>query len=227
MANLKVSQGISSKTYGDNIFPLVGTIMPYAGSTAPDGWLLCDGATFSSSTYPQLYSLIGSTTLPDLRSKYLKGASNIADTKQSSGNVGHTHNASYSASNSSNNNSADASHTHNMNYNGASTNDANHNHYMVLTGAAAYGYMTNAGNYVAGNQGNMVGTHYHYAAYGTNQNFGTSHNHGIASQNNGNNVNPSHSHVFSASSASASVGSNTGETILPPTMYLNYIVKAG
>ncbi len=228
MDNLKVSEGVSSKTLIGSIVPEVGTILPYAGSSAPTGWLLCNGGSFSSTEYPQLYALLGlSTTLPDLRSKYLKGASNIANTKQSSGNVGHTHNASYSASNSSNNNSADASHTHNMNYNGASTNAANHNHYMVLTGAAAYGYMTNAGNYVAGNQGNMVGTHYHYAAYGTNQNFNTDHNHGISSQNNGNSVNPSHSHVFSASSASASIGSNTAETILPPTIYLNYIVKAG
>jgi len=224
--NLKISSGVSSKTYGDNLFPLVGTILPYAGSTAPDGWLLCNGDSFSSSTYPELYSLIGSTTLPDLREKYLKGASNIADTKQSSGNVGHTHNASYSASNSSNNNSADATHAHNINYNGVDAGNAAHSHLVTFVGAAAYGYMTNAGNFVAGNQGNMVGTHYHYGSYGTYQYDNISHSHAINAVSS-NNSNPSHSHVFSSSSSSAVIGSNTAETIIPPTIYLNYIVKAG
>lgn len=227
MENLKVSSGVSSKTLTGSIIPEVGTILPYAGSTAPAGWLLCNGGSFSSAEYPELYVLLGlSTTLPDLRSKYLKGASNIANTKQSSGNVGHTHNASYSTSNSSNNNSADANHAHNINYNGVGNGDAYHSHYSVLTGAAAYGYMTNAGNFVAGNQGNMVGTHYHYAAYANIEYANVSHSHTINAVS-ANASNPSHSHVFSASSASASVGSNTGETILPPTMYLNYIVKAG
>ncbi len=226
MANLKVSSGISSKTYGDNIFPLVGTILPYAGSTAPDGWLLCDGATFSSSTYPELYSLIGSTTLPDLREKYLRGASSSNVTKESVGSVGHTHNASYSASNSSNNNSADATHAHTMNYLGVQESNAAHNHVGTFIGAAAYGYMTNAGNFVAGNQANMVGTHYHYGSYAANLYDPGYHTHTINATSN-NNTNPSHSHVFSSSSSSAVIGSNTAETIVPPTMYLNYIVKAG
>lgn len=226
MQNLKVSSGISSKTYGDNLFPLVGTILPYAGSTAPDGWILCNGSTFSSSTYPELYSIIGSTTLPDLREKYLIGASSSSLTKESVGNVGHTHNASYSASNSSNNNSADATHAHNINYNGVDAGNAAHTHYGTFIGAAAYGYMTNAGNFVAGNQGNMVGTHYHYGSYGGGLYDAVYHSHTINAVSS-NNSNPSHSHVFSSSSSSAVIGSNTAETIIPPTIYLNYIVKAG
>ena len=48
-----------------------GSIMPYIGTTAPDGWLLCDGLT----NVPQpsaLYNLIGSTT-PNLRGMFLRG----------------------------------------------------------------------------------------------------------------------------------------------------------
>ena len=226
MVNLKVSQGLDSKTYGENILPHVGTILPFAGSIAPTGWLLLDGSTFSSTDYPELYSILGSTTLPDARLKYLKGGTSLTDAGTTSGSVGHTHSATYAASNSSNNNSADATHAHNINYNGVDSGNANHNHYMVFTGAAAYGYMTNAGNFVAGNQGNMVGTHYHYAAYGQNSNYDISHSHNIDAVS-ANTSNPSHSHVFSISSNSATVGSNTSETILPPTIYLNYIVKAG
>lgn len=53
-----------------------GMVVPYAGSTAPDGWLLCNGDTLQSDRYPELYAAIGtaygqdkpgSFKLPDLR----------------------------------------------------------------------------------------------------------------------------------------------------------------
>lgn len=46
--------------------PIIGEIKASIGQPDSD-WLLCDGSTFSSATYPQLYSLLGSTTLPDFR----------------------------------------------------------------------------------------------------------------------------------------------------------------
>ena len=60
-----------------------GMIVPYAGSTAPDGWLLCDGSAVSTTTYSNLYSVIGTTyggsgsnfNLPDLRGRVPIGAS--------------------------------------------------------------------------------------------------------------------------------------------------------
>jgi microcystin-dependent protein len=42
-----------------------GTVLLYMGSTAPDGFFLCDGSTFDDSENPVLYSLLGTTTLPD------------------------------------------------------------------------------------------------------------------------------------------------------------------
>lgn len=38
-----------------------GMIAPYAGFTAPDGWLLCDGAAVSRSTYADLFALLNPT----------------------------------------------------------------------------------------------------------------------------------------------------------------------
>jgi len=35
-----------------------GVISPYAGSSAPSGWLLCDGSTVSQTTYATLYALV-------------------------------------------------------------------------------------------------------------------------------------------------------------------------
>lgn len=48
----------------------VGTIAPYAGASAPTGWLLCNGT--STTGYTELAALVGSTT-PDLRGRFLYG----------------------------------------------------------------------------------------------------------------------------------------------------------
>jgi len=38
-----------------------GTVMPFAGGTAPYGWLPCEGASYAQSQYPDLYAAIGVT----------------------------------------------------------------------------------------------------------------------------------------------------------------------
>ena len=42
---------------GDSI--PAGVVSPYAGSSAPTGWLICDGRALSKATYPELYAAIG------------------------------------------------------------------------------------------------------------------------------------------------------------------------
>lgn len=39
----------------------VGTITGYAGATAPSGWLLCDGAAVSRTTYAELFGVVSTT----------------------------------------------------------------------------------------------------------------------------------------------------------------------
>ncbi|ADO70644.1 phage tail protein [Stigmatella aurantiaca] len=39
----------------------VGTIIAYGGSSAPEGWLLCDGSTKSKTAYADLFAVIGDT----------------------------------------------------------------------------------------------------------------------------------------------------------------------
>ena len=61
-----------------------GVILPFGGSTAPSGWLLCNGSAISRTTYAELFAAIGtlhgsgdgSTTfhLPDYRGRFLRGA---------------------------------------------------------------------------------------------------------------------------------------------------------
>lgn len=60
-----------------------GVYLPFAGSVAPTGWLLCDGSAVSRSTYAALFAAIstaygagdGSTTfnLPDMRGRIPAG----------------------------------------------------------------------------------------------------------------------------------------------------------
>ena len=53
--------GGSSTVAIDEIQP-VGTIAPYAGSTIPDTWLECNGASYAVSDYPELNDKIRNTT---------------------------------------------------------------------------------------------------------------------------------------------------------------------
>jgi hypothetical protein len=48
----------------------VGTVQMWLTDTAPDGWLICDGSTFTIIEYPKLAGVLGTTTLPDLRKRF-------------------------------------------------------------------------------------------------------------------------------------------------------------
>lgn len=60
----------------------VGSLQAYAGASAPTGWLLCDGTLYSTSVYPELFSVLGYTyggsgasfNVPDLRGRAPIGA---------------------------------------------------------------------------------------------------------------------------------------------------------
>ena len=66
---------------------IVGEVRDYAGSTAPDGWLLCYGQAISRTTYSSLYAVIGTTfgagdgsttfNVPDLRGRIRAGKDNM------------------------------------------------------------------------------------------------------------------------------------------------------
>jgi microcystin-dependent protein len=68
------------------LFP-PGAVIPYAGATAPAGWLLCFGQSLLQADYPTLYAAIGTTygagpgpatfQVPDLRGVTIGGKSNM------------------------------------------------------------------------------------------------------------------------------------------------------
>ena len=52
----------------------VGTVISYYGTTAPDGYFVCNGATFDAASFPKLHAVLGTNVLPDLRGYFIRGA---------------------------------------------------------------------------------------------------------------------------------------------------------
>jgi len=74
----------------------VGSLLTYAGLTAPTGWLFCNGAEVSKSAYPRLFTVIGNLygtpanssnfVLPNLAERIPVGKSNTNSVANSGGN---------------------------------------------------------------------------------------------------------------------------------------------
>jgi microcystin-dependent protein len=68
----------------------IGVVNPFAGATAPSGWLLCFGQTVSRTQYSGLFLTIGTTygagdgsttfALPDLRGRTIAGEDDMGGT---------------------------------------------------------------------------------------------------------------------------------------------------
>ena len=86
----------------------IGGIIEFAGSTAPTGWLICDGQAISRTTYSDLFQVIGTTygtgdgsttfNLPNLKGKIPVGYDSTQTEFDTLGEIGgskymqrHTH----------------------------------------------------------------------------------------------------------------------------------------
>ena len=72
----------ATKQYADSGGNPPGSVISFAGNILPSGYLKCNGALVSQSTYPDLFSAIGTTygsgyfstfRLPDLRGEFVRG----------------------------------------------------------------------------------------------------------------------------------------------------------
>ena len=98
-AELNHSDGVTSniQTQIDGVASSpTASVIAYAGSSAPSGWLLCDGASISRSTYSTLYAAIGTTygsasestfNVPDIEGRVIAGKES-SDTRLTSGGSG-------------------------------------------------------------------------------------------------------------------------------------------
>lgn len=84
----KTDQLLSAmKNLGKAIVP-IGTVVFYLGTTIPDGYLLCNGASLSRTEFPELFAVLGTKcgsvdsdhfNLPDTHHRFLEGTTNIAE----------------------------------------------------------------------------------------------------------------------------------------------------
>lgn len=87
--NVLASDGTGWTSSVSSLVP-VGALMPYAGTAAPTGWLLCFGQAISRTTYAALFAAIGTTygagdgsttfNIPDLRGRVAAGKDDMGGT---------------------------------------------------------------------------------------------------------------------------------------------------
>lgn len=220
-----------------HIYMPVGSVVSFAGSSAPSGWLLCDGSEVLKSDYPRLYNVVGTTygtpvdsnkfTLPNLADRIPVG-------KSGSTTVGNTGGASSVTLTTSNlpahthtgtvNSNGAHTHTGTVDSNGAHTHgvsDPGHNH----TVQDAY-YAENQGP-GAGWAGSRTGVDFDNDLYvrniysgsnttGISINSAGSHTHTFTSDSNG-----AHTHTFTTDST----GSGNSVDIRNKFIVLNYIIR--
>ena len=74
----------------DAALSVTGAVQLYAGSTAPSGWLICNGQAVSRTTYAALFAVIGTTygagngsttfNVPNLVNKTVRGSNSLGKT---------------------------------------------------------------------------------------------------------------------------------------------------
>jgi microcystin-dependent protein len=210
---------VDQQVYNDYIFDAVtgawrsavmvgaapcGSIMPFAGATVPAGWLLCDGAAVSRTTYSSLFAALGgisspwglgngSTTfnVPDLRGRVATGKS-ASGTFSAIGAIGGAETMSLQEAHM-------AAHTHS--FSGSTSTNGDHNHAPPV--AVSYGGS-------AGQYRNLLTTNTPLWS-GADWNCAVS-------------VAGNHSHTFSGTTGSGS-GSGSAFGIVQPYAVVNYIIK--
>ena len=101
----------TSDSLTGSLIVATGTIVPWTVSSAPTGYLECDGSAVSRTTYSVLFGVIGTTygagdgsstfALPDLKDRVIYGKSSSVSLASTGGSadatlVSHTHTASSS-----------------------------------------------------------------------------------------------------------------------------------
>ena len=84
----KTDQLLSAmKNLGKMVVP-IGTVVFYLGTTIPDGYLLCNGASLLRTEYPELFEVLGVKcgsvdsahfTLPDTHHRFLEGTTTLSE----------------------------------------------------------------------------------------------------------------------------------------------------
>ena len=237
---------VSGTTFNPTTVNPVGTVVMYCGSTAPSGWLICDGTVYNISSYTTLGALLGSkyggngtTTfgVPNFNGRVPLAMNSATTTPpttlvSSTNTYNHSHTATYGTDGAS----VSIAHTHNSS-----------------APSAAHSHTTSAekGNHVHGGAAGAGAAHTHNLGYKLGNvaqatgNADSNHTHGYANSNanhyhNGANQNANHGHggtnetslshfhthnniTLNVASQTTSISSHGHSTI--PAMRLLFLIK--
>ena len=200
----------------DRLVP-VGSLLDFAGSAAPSGYLLCDGSVVTRDTYPALFAVVSTTyntggeagyqfRLPDLRGRMAVG---VGTDGTASNAVSRTLAAAGGDTRLQTHTHVQDSHTHTQNAH-THTQDA-HGH--DLGGGQSFG-MDFGGNGGAiatfGVSVGIINTNTYQGPYSATANTATNQNTTATNQN--------------TTATNQNAGSGTGEN-MPPFVTLNKIIK--
>lgn len=173
-----------------------GTIVAFAGATAPAGWFICDGSQKDRSTYSALFAVIGTAygvgngsstfNLPDMRQKFPMGqaaSGTGAILGATGGSIDHTH-------------------AHNHTPSVTVANASGHSH-SFSGGSATTGGPTGGNAAASGSGNNAGGQHVHSVSVSGTVGNDSGHGHSVT----------------------ASVASTTPPTTNPPFVTVNFIIK--
>jgi len=211
--NLLTSNGTTWASTAPAAQMPTGALMPYAGATAPTGYLLCDGSSVSSTSYLALHAVISNTyggtaytgagalsfNLPDLRGRLPMGAGtgtglNASGTGAPSGTAqtGRTRGQWLGEETHALLTAEMPSHSHTANTGSAGS----HSHTM------AAGITLASTGLASPLLGSTSGSQYIFASSGTITNTVADHQHTITAE-----------------------GGGGRHAIIPPVVVLNYIIK--
>lgn len=183
-------------------FP-AGVMLPYGGSAAPTGFLLCDGSSVLRASYPNLFTAIGTTfgsadgthfTLPNTARRVLVGAggSGTATLANTVGSTGGEETHTLTAGES-----GVPAHTHTFSATSGGQSVSHTHDFSVYNDPAANGAVAGGRGSGAGISGTVTTT--------------------TGSQD--------HTHSVSGTSASNSTASGTAHNNIQPSLVINHIIK--
>jgi microcystin-dependent protein len=210
----------------------VGSILSYAGITAPNGWLLCDGSEINKTTYSNLYSVVGTLygasvnpnnfKLPNLVNRIPVGKGNTNSIGDIGGNdkitlsvnqvPSHTHTGSTV-------NSVSHTHTGTTNNNGThnhSINDPGHSHSQWTVNDDFNNSGGNPPSFTGDSAGSRTWYNINASTTGISINNSGDHNHTFTT-----NADGIHNHTFTTDAT----GSGSEIDVRNKYIVLNYIIR--
>ena len=202
---LDVNGNLNSTGIYQGTFLLVptGSITAFAGSSSPDGWLICDGSSLLRSGYPTLFAVLGTTygfvdgthfNLPNMKGKMVVGLNSADGNFDALGETGGAKNVTLTTTEL-------PSHTHT----GTTDSSGDHTHTSNCDGSS-YSLSTYTGNNTMNASINAGATEPDLYAPQV----------ALSINNAG-----SHTHTFTT----ASTGSGSAFSVMNPYITLNYIIK--